>query len=42
MEIVSLGKDLHEMSNPVSWANKKNIISLLFANFVNSKLSINN
>ena len=25
MQIVSIGDDLHEISNPVFWENKKNI-----------------
>ena len=28
MQIVSNGDNLHEMSNPVFWENKKNIINL--------------
>ena len=31
MQIVSNGDNLHELSNPVSGKNKKNIISLLSA-----------
>ena len=33
MQIVSLGDDLHEMSNPVFWKNKKKIVILSFAEF---------
>ena len=29
MQIVSNGDDLHEMSNPVFWENKKSITNLL-------------
>ena len=31
MKIVSNGDNVHEMSNPVSWENKKNMTSLLSA-----------
>ena len=29
MQIVSIGDNLHVMSNPVSWKNKKNILECL-------------
>ena len=31
MQIVSIGDNLHEMSNPVSWEYMKNITNLSFA-----------
>ena len=31
MQIVSLGDNLHEMSNPVFWENKKKYFKMLFA-----------
>ena len=30
MQIVSIGDNLHEMSKPVFWENKKNISNLSF------------
>ena len=31
MQIVSIGDNLHEMSNPVFWKNKKKFINMLSA-----------
>ena len=37
MQIVSIGDNLHEMSKPVFWANKKKYFSMLSAeNFIQS------
>ena len=33
---------MHEMSNPVFWGNKKNIISLSSAEFAHSIVSVKN
>ena len=33
MQIVSIGDNLHEMSDPIFWENKKNIINLSSAKF---------
>ena len=33
MQVVSIGDNLHEMSQPVIWENKKNVISLSSAEF---------
>ena len=29
MQIVSIGDNLHEMSNPIFWENKKNILNII-------------
>ena len=41
MQMVSYGNYLHEMSNPVSWANKKNIINLSSAEFAQKVVKVN-
>ena len=33
MQIVSIGDNLHEMSNPVFWENKKNILKCRLLKF---------
>ena len=41
MQIVSSGDNLYEMSDPILWEkNKKNIVSLSFAEFVLNMLSV--
>ena len=41
MQIVSLlGDNLHEISNPFFWKNKKNIISLSSAEYAHSMVSV--
>ena len=41
MQIVSLGDNLHEMSNPVFWENKKNIINLPSAESAQRVVKVN-
>ena len=36
MQIVANGDNLHEISNSVFWENKKNIVSLLSAEFAHT------
>ena len=40
MQIVSLGDNLHEVSDPISRINKKNIISLSSAEFAHSMVNV--
>ena len=41
MQIVSLGDNLHEISNPIFWENvQKNIIYLSSAEFAHSTVSV--
>ena len=42
MQIVSNGDNLHEMSNPVPWKNKKNISICHLLKILPRVLSINN
>ena len=41
MQIVPLGDNLHEMSNPISGKNKKNIIDLSYVEFAHIIQSVN-
>ena len=41
MQIVSLGENLHEMSNPVLWKNKKSIINLSSAENAQKVVKVN-
>ena len=41
MQIVSIGDNLHKMSNSVSGKNKKNIINLSSAEFAQKKVKVN-
>ena len=39
--IVSHGNNLHELSNPVSWKNKKNIVNLSSAELAQRVVKVN-
>ena len=41
MQTVSNGDNLHEMSNPVFWKNKKNFIHLSSADFASRGVKVN-
>ena len=41
MQIVSIGDNLHEISNPVFWENKKNIINLSSAELAQKVVKVN-
>ena len=41
MQIVSLGDHLHEMSTPILWENKKNLINLLSAESIHNVVNNN-
>ena len=40
MQIVSIGDNLHEVSNPVFWENKKNTINLSSAELAYSAVKV--
>ena len=40
MHIVSLGDNLHEMSNPILWENKKKNINMSSAEFAHSVVKV--
>ena len=40
MQIISNGDELHEMSNPVFWKNKRNAIDLSSAEFAQRMVKV--
>ena len=42
MQMVSLRDNLHEMSDPISWKNKKNVSKCCLLKFLPSMLRVNN